>query len=130
MLYYSTGRRKTSSARVFMKLGNGKILVNNILLSEYFNYEIKKLIICKPLFLIKNSDDINKFNFYITVKGGGLSGQAIAIRHGISRVLLKYDNNLRKKFKYYGFITRDSRKVERKKYGFRKSRCRPQYSKR
>ncbi len=127
-MLYSTGRRKTSSARVFMKEGNGNIFVNKINFRKYFIFIIMQKIILQPFFVVDNF--FNKFDFYITVKGGGIYGQAVAIRHGISRVILKYDLSLRSKLKIYGFLTRDSRSVERKKYGFRKSRCRPQYSKR
>ncbi len=127
-MLYSTGRRKTSSARVFMKEGNGNIIINKIDFKKYFFFIIMQKIILQPFFVIDNF--LNKFDFYITVKGGGIYGQAVAVRHGISRVILKYDLSLRSKLKICGFLTRDSRSVERKKYGFRKSRCRPQYSKR
>ncbi len=128
-MYYSTGRRKTSSARVFMKDGIGKIYINNLLYKKYFFNKIMQKIIIQP-FKVVDDFNINKFDFFITVKGGGISSQSIAVRHGISRVLLKYNSNFKSKLRVYGFITRDSRKVERKKYGFRKSRCRSQYSKR
>ncbi len=127
---YSTGRRKTSSARVFMNIGEGKFIINKFMLDEYFKDRIKQLAILYPFKIINDDSYMKKFNFYITVKGGGISSQAIAIRHGISRVLLKHNSKLRVILKSVGLITRDSRKVERKKYGFRKSRCRPQYSKR
>ncbi len=128
MKIYSTGRRKTSSARVFMFEGLGIIKINNLLLNKYFSLNKYRYNIINVL---KIKDDfINKFDYFITVKGGGLSSQSIAIRHGISRVLLKYDNSLKKKLRLLGFITRDSRKVERKKYGFRKARSKHQYSKR
>ncbi len=127
---YSTGRRKTSSARIFMKKGEGKFIINGFILEKYFKSKIRQLIVLFPLNIVHNYDYINKFNFYITVKGGGISSQSIAIRHGITRILLKHNSNLRCVFKKLGLITRDSRKVERKKYGFRKSRCRPQFSKR
>ncbi len=131
-MLYSTGRRKTSSARVFMKSGIGKIYINNLYFKKYIFCKIKRKIILFPFKIIKKKYNFffNKFNFYITVKGGGISSQVIAIRHGISRVLLKYNNNFRKEFKLYKLITRDSRKVERKKYGFMKSRRKHQYSKR
>ncbi len=131
-MLYSTGRRKTSSARVFMKNGVGKIYINNLYFKKYFFCKIKRKIVLFPFKIIKKKYNFffNKFNFYITVKGGGISGQVIAIRHGISRVLLKYNKNFRKEFKLYKLITRDSRKVERKKYGFMKSRRKHQYSKR
>ncbi len=133
MLLYSTGRRKTSSSRIFMKKGSGKIYINNLKFKKYFSCKIKRKIILYPFKIIYDINNIfllNKFNFYITVKGGGISSQVIAIRHGISRILLKYNNNFRKKLKLYKFITRDSRKVERKKYGYIKSRSKHQYSKR
>ncbi len=129
-MYYSTGRRKTSSARIFMKKGNGKLIINGFTLKKYFKNKIKQLVVLYPFKIIGDYDYINKFNFYITVKGGGISSQTIAIRHGIVRVILKYNSSLRLVFKKLGLITRDSREVERKKYGLRKSRCRPQYSKR
>ncbi len=127
---YSTGRRKTSSARVFMNVGKGKFIINGLVLEEYFKDRIKQLVVLYPFKVINDYSYIEKFNFYITVKGGGISSQAVSIRHGITRVLLKYNNELRVVLKHAGLITRDSREVERKKYGFRKSRCRPQYSKR
>lgn len=129
MMIYSTGRRKTSSARIFMTKGVGLIKINNLLLDKYFSLIKYKFNIIKVL-KIKDNLFIDNFNYFITVRGGGLSSQSIAIRHGISRAILKYDNSLKKKLRLLGFITRDSRKVERKKYGFRKSRCKPQYSKR
>ncbi len=131
-MLYSTGRRKTSSARIFMKSGVGRIYINNMYFKKYIFCKIKRKIILFPFKIIKDKYNFlfNKFNFYITVKGGGISSQIIAIRHGISRVLLKYNINFKKKFKIYKLITRDSRKVERKKYGFMKSRRKHQYSKR
>ncbi len=127
---YSTGRRKTSSARVFMKEGKGIIMINNLSLDKYFFLNKHRLIIMKPFLVLKDNKYINSFDYYITVKGGGISSQSIAIRHGISRVLLKYDNFLKSILKKLGFLTRDSRKVERKKYGLIKSRSKHQYSKR
>ncbi len=127
---YSTGRRKTSSARVFLKKGSGKILINNISLKHYFPYKKFRLVILYPFKVIDRMKDLKIFDLYITVKGGGISSQSSAIRHGISRVLCLYDSSLRKKLKLEGLITRDSRKVERKKFGFKKSRCKPQFSKR
>ncbi len=127
---YSTGRRKTSSARIFMRKGKGIIKINNLLYDKYFFLFKHRLIIMNPFTILKDKKYINKFDYYITVKGGGISSQSIAIRHGISRVLLKYDNTLRGILKIWGFITRDSRKVERKKYGLIKSRSKHQYSKR
>ncbi|NIH16565.1 MAG: 30S ribosomal protein S9 [Buchnera aphidicola (Periphyllus lyropictus)] len=124
---YGTGRRKSSSARVFLKIGKGKIIVNKKSLEEYFSRKTACMIIKQPLYVIDMKD---KFDFYITVKGGGTSGQAGAIRQGITRALIQYDNSLLKELRKCGFVTRDSRKVERKKVGFRKSRRRPQFSKR
>ncbi len=127
---YSTGRRKTSSARIFMKKGRGEIKINNLLLNEYFFLNKHRLIVMKPLLVVQDDQYINNFNYYITVKGGGISSQSIAIRHGISRVLLIHNSNLKNILRSLGFITRDSRKVERKKYGLIKSRSKHQYSKR
>ncbi len=127
---YSTGRRKTSSARIFLKNGSGKIFINKIIYYKYFNCKIKQKIILQPFKVINNDLFLNNHDLYITVKGGGICSQVIAIRHGISRIILKYDNSFRRKLKNYNLLTRDSRKVERKKYGLRKSRCRHQYSKR
>jgi small subunit ribosomal protein S9 len=124
---YGTGRRKSSSARVFLNRGTGKIFVNKLKLKEYFSRKTSYIIIIQPLKLL---DLENKFNFYITVKGGGISGQVGAIRQGITRALIKYDSSFLKDLRKFGFVTRDSRQVERKKVGFRKSRRRPQFSKR
>jgi len=125
--YYGTGRRKSSSARIFARFGTGNITVNHRSLNQYFGRETDRMIVCQPLELVNM---ISKFDLYITVKGGGISGQAGAIRHGITRALLKYDENLYVKLRKAGFVTRDARKVERKKVGFRKARRRPQFSKR
>lgn len=124
---YGTGRRKSSSARVFIKLGNGNIIINKRSLKEYFSRDTSRMVVLQPLKLFNTVD---KFDLYITVKGGGISGQAGAIRHGISRALIKYDLSLRPELRKFGFLTRDSRKVERKKVGLRKARRSPQYSKR
>ncbi|WP_343152478.1 30S ribosomal protein S9 [Buchnera aphidicola] len=124
---YGTGRRKSSSARVFLKKGDGNITVNNFSLEKYFGRKTSCMVVLQPLELINM---LNKFDFYITVKGGGISGQAGAIRQGITKALISYDNSFRKELRKAGFVTRDSRKVERKKVGFRKSRRRPQFSKR
>ncbi|CAL4326448.1 30S ribosomal protein S9 [Buchnera aphidicola] len=124
---YGTGRRKSSSARVFLRSGNGEITVNKRSLSEYFGRETSCMIVRQPLELV---DMISKFNIYITVKGGGISGQAGAIRQGITRALIKYNQSLRYELRKSGFVTRDSRQVERKKIGLRKARKRPQFSKR
>ncbi|BGI50844.1 MAG: 30S ribosomal protein S9 [Arsenophonus endosymbiont of Ceratovacuna japonica] len=125
--YYGTGRRKSSSARVFIKNGNGNIVINKRSLVEYFSRETSRMIIRQPLELV---DMLEKLDLYITVKGGGISGQAGAIRHGITRALIKYDIILRFKLRKAGFVTRDARSVERKKVGLRKARRSPQYSKR
>ncbi|MFP3029451.1 MAG: 30S ribosomal protein S9 [Arsenophonus sp.] len=125
--YYGTGRRKSSSARVFIKTGSGNITINQRSLEEYFCRETGRMIVRQPLELI---DMLNKLDLYITVKGGGISGQAGAIRHGITRALLEYDETLRSELRKAGFVTRDARSVERKKVGLRKARRRPQYSKR
>lgn len=125
--YYSTGRRKSSSARVFLKRGSGQITINNRTLDEYFGRETGRMIVRQPL---ETLEVVDQFDFNITVKGGGISGQAGAIRHGITRALMEYDETLRKTLRGAGFVTRDAREVERKKVGLHKSRKRPQYSKR
>lgn len=124
---YGTGRRKSSSARVFLKSGNGEITINKRSLNKYFGRETACMIVRQPLELVNMT---NHFNIYITVKGGGISGQAGAIRQGITRALIKYDQSLYSDLRKSGFVTRDSRKVERKKVGFRKARKRTQFSKR
>ncbi|MXP67810.1 30S ribosomal protein S9 [Pantoea sp. Aalb] len=124
---YGTGRRKSSSARVFIKLGSGNIIINNRSLEHYFGRETARMVIRQPLELVNM---IDKFDLYVTVKGGGISGQAGAIRHGIARALIKYDSTWRSELHREGFITRDARRVERKKIGLRKARRRPQFSKR
>ncbi|MBK4765279.1 MAG: 30S ribosomal protein S9 [Pantoea sp. Brub] len=125
--YYGTGRRKSASARVFIKPGKGNILINKRSLENYFSRQTSQMIAFQPLELLHMN---NTLDIYITVKGGGISGQAGAIRHGISRALLQYDEMLRPKLRMAGFITRDARHVERKKVGLRKARRRPQFSKR
>lgn len=125
--YYSTGRRKSSSARVFMSAGTGNITVNKRPLDEYFGRETSRMVVRQPLELTESSD---KFDFNVTVAGGGNTGQAGAIRHGITRALIEYDENLRSPLRRAGFVTRDAREVERKKVGLRKARRRPQFSKR
>ena len=124
---YGTGRRKTSTARVFMRLGNGRIIVNGRPLDEYFGRETARMIIRQPL---EVADVVDRFDVRVTVKGGGASGQAGAIRHGVARALVDYDESLRADLRRAGFITRDAREVERKKVGLRKARKRPQFSKR
>lgn len=125
--YYGTGRRKTSTARVFLKAGTGKIVVNQRELDNYFGRPTARLVIRQPLELTQTSE---QFDLYITVAGGGASSQAGAIRHGIARALINYNEDLRSSLRAAGFVTRDARKVERKKVGLRKARRRPQFSKR
>ncbi|MBU2965209.1 30S ribosomal protein S9 [Amphritea sp. 2_MG-2023] len=125
--YYGTGRRKSSTARVFLRPGTGKITVNQRELDVYFGRETARMIVRQPLDLTGNTE---KFDVYITVKGGGGFGQAGAIRHGITRALMVYDETLRPELRAAGFVTRDAREVERKKVGLRKARKKPQFSKR
>ena len=125
--YYGTGRRKSSAARVFIKPGNGKIVINQRSLEQYFGRETARMVVRQPLELV---DMVEKLDLYITVKGGGISGQAGAIRHGISRALLGVDEELRQSLKKAGFLTRDPRMKERKKYGLKKARKASQFSKR
>jgi len=125
--YYGTGRRKTSTARVFLKTGSGNITVNGRALDEYFGREVARMIVRQPLELAEMND---KFDANITVVGGGSFGQAGAIRHGLTRALMDYDESLRPALRAAGFVTRDAREVERKKVGLRKARRRPQFSKR
>ncbi|MEE4660919.1 MAG: 30S ribosomal protein S9 [Halieaceae bacterium] len=125
--YYGTGRRKTSTARVFLSNGGGQITVNNKPLDQYFGREVARMIVRQPLQLTETED---KFDINVTVAGGGSFGQAGAIRHGITRALMDYDESLRGTLRSAGFVTRDARAVERKKVGLRKARKRPQFSKR
>ena len=125
--YYGTGRRKTSTARVFLSNGGGNITVNKRPLDEFFGREVARMIVRQPLDLVEMGD---KFDVNVTVTGGGSFGQAGAIRHGITRALLQYDESLRGTLRSAGYVTRDVREVERKKVGLRKARRRPQYSKR
>ena len=125
--YYGTGRRKTSTARVFITLGSGNIVINDRSIDEYFGREVARMIVRQPLEITENVD---KFDIKVTVKGGGSFGQAGAIRHGLTRALMAYDEGLRPQLRSAGFVTRDAREVERKKVGLRKARKRPQYSKR
>jgi small subunit ribosomal protein S9 len=127
MTHYGTGRRKSAKARVFMSSGDGQIVVNDRPLDEYFGRETARMIVRQPLELVELTD---KFNLNVTVKGGGGFGQAGAIRHGITRALLEYDETLRPSLRKAGFVTRDARAVERKKVGLRKARKKPQFSKR
>ena len=126
-VHYSTGRRKTSAARVYLRLGTGRIVVNRRPLDEYFGRETARMIVRQPLEAVSMSDRVD---IDITVSGGGGSGQAGAIRHGITRALMVYDESLRTTLRRAGFVTRDARSVERKKIGLHKARKRPQYSKR
>ncbi|MDI3323655.1 30S ribosomal protein S9 [Pontibacterium granulatum] len=125
--YYGTGRRKTSTARVFLRPGTGSITINNRSLEEYFGRETARMIVRQPLEL---TETVEKFDVYITVAGGGGNGQAGAIRHGITRALMEYDETLRPALREAGYVTRDARMVERKKVGLRKARKKPQFSKR
>jgi len=125
--YYSTGRRKTSTARVFLRKGKGDITVNRCPLDTYFGRETSRMIVRQPL---QTADMLDSFDITVTVKGGGMSGQAGAIRHGITRALMKYDSELRPSLRRAGFVTRDARQVERKKVGLHKARRAPQFSKR
>ena len=124
---YATGRRKTSVSRVWIKYGKNQIIVNGKKSTDYFKRKILNTILEEP---IEKTDNLEKLEIFSTVVGGGLSGQAGAIRHGISRALVNLDPNLRKKLKNLGFLTRDARKVERKKFGKHKARRSPQFSKR
>ena len=124
---YATGRRKTSVSRVWIKYGTKKITVNGKISNDYFKRKIYNTILEEPLF---KTDNLDKLEIFSTVAGGGLSGQAGAVRHGISRALVNLEPSLRKKLKKAGFLTRDARKVERKKFGKHKARRSPQFSKR
>jgi small subunit ribosomal protein S9 len=124
---YGTGRRKTATARVFIKSGTGKITVNDRTLDEFFGRETGRMIVRQPLQLVEVE---NRFDISVQVDGGGITGQAGAIRHGITRALMDYDESLRPALRKAGFVTRDAREVERKKVGRRKARRGPQYSKR
>jgi len=125
--YYGTGRRKSSVARVFLKKGSGKIQINGKVLNEYFPRETGRMIVCQPLNLI---DELKSFDIKVNVHGGGESGQAGAVRHGLTRALIEYDDSLKSSLSKAGFVTRDSREVERKKVGLHKARKRKQFSKR
>ena len=125
--YYGTGRRKSSVARVFLRAGSGKMTVNGRDINEYFARETDLMVINQP---IEATESLEKFDAMITVCGGGTTGQAGAVRHGLSRALLSYDENNRSSLRQKGLLTRDAREVERKKIGLRKARRRPQFSKR
>jgi small subunit ribosomal protein S9 len=125
--YYGTGRRKRSVARVFLRPGSGKIVINQKELSEYFKRDIYSIIVRQPL---EVTDQLESFDVFATVKGGGTTGQAGALRHGLSRALVNFSENLRAPLRKAGFLTRDAREVERKKYGMKGARARYQFSKR
>ena len=125
--YYGTGRRKESTARVFVKQGSGKLEINGKSLEQYFGRPTSRMGVTQPLELLELTD---KLDIYVTVVGGGITGQAGAIRHGITRALIEYDETFRSALRKAGFVTRDARAVERKKIGLHKARKRPQYSKR
>jgi small subunit ribosomal protein S9 len=125
--YYGTGRRKTASARVYLRPGAGEVKINDRTLDSYFPNEVLKMIIKQPLLLTETAE---RFDIFVRVEGGGSAGQAGAVRHGISRALLEYNGELRDRLKSAGFLTRDPRKKERKKYGQKGARARFQFSKR
>lgn len=125
--YYGTGRRKSSAARVYIRPGSGAITVNKRSLEEYFGRETSRMVVRQPLVATELE---GKFDIKVNVVGGGASGQAGAIRHGITRALMQYDEGLRGTLRKAGYVTRDAREVERKKVGLHKARKRPQYSKR
>lgn len=126
-IIYATGRRKRATARVYLSEGSGNILINDLPLDKYFGREVAKILVKQPLMLLECD---RNFDFKIKVSGGGSFGQAGAIRHGISRALEKKNKDFRSALKTAGYLTRDSRKVERKKVGLRKARKAPQFSKR
>lgn len=126
-IHYGTGRRKSSTARVYISPGSGTITVNKRTLENYFGRETSRMIVHQPL---EKVDMLKKFDIKVSVRGGGPSGQAGAIRHGITRALIAYDEELRSPLRKAGYVTRDAREVERKKVGLHKARKRPQYSKR
>lgn len=125
--YYGTGRRKTATARVFIEAGEGNITVNKRPLDNFFGREVARMIVRQPLDVVEMQD---KFDINVSVKGGGSFGQAGAIRHGLTRALIEFDENLRGPLRAAGYVTRDAREVERKKVGLRKARKKPQFSKR
>ncbi len=125
--HYGTGRRKSANARVYLSRGKGAFVVNNRPVDEYFGRETSRTLVRQPFAV---TDTENRFDVYVNVRGGGPSGQAGAVLHGISRALLAYDESLRSSLRRAGFLTRDAREVERKKVGLHKARKRPQYSKR
>ena len=124
--YYGTGRRKSSAARVFLRPGNGTITINQKPIDQFFGRETSRMVVRQPLELIQMGD---RFDVYVTVSGGGMTGQAGAIRLGLTRALMEYDGSLRSELRKAGFVTRDAREVERKKVGLHKARKATQYSK-
>ena len=126
-IYYGTGRRKSSAARVYMTKGKGEIVINDRPIDEFFSRETSRMIVRQPFELLEMTD---KFDLKVTVKGGGISGQAGAIRLGLTRALMLYDEELRRPLRKAGYVTRDAREVERKKVGLHKARKASQYSKR
>ncbi len=126
-VFYGTGRRKTSTARVYLRSGNGDIKVNNRSLEAFFGRKTAQMIVRQPLELMNLTD---QFDITVTVRGGGTTGQAGAIRHGLTRALMQYDESMRPPLRKAGFVTRDAREVERKKVGLKKARRATQYSKR
>ncbi len=125
--FYGTGRRKTSTARVYLRPGSGEIKINSRPLDEFFGRKTARMIVKQPLEVVDAED---KFDITVTVRGGGTTGQAGAIRHGVTRALMKYDESLRGALRQAGYVTRDAREVERKKVGLRKARRATQFSKR
>ncbi len=125
--FHGVGRRKSSTARVFLKAGKGEIVVNGLPLEKYFSRRTATMVVKQPLALVEM---LENFDIKVNVNGGGSTGQAGAIRHGITRALMAYDETLRAPLRQAGFVTRDARRVERKKIGLHKSRKRPQFSKR
>ena len=126
-IHYATGRRKSAAARVYLSLGSGKITVNDRPLDTFFGRETSRMVVRQPLETVAM---LNRIDVKVSVTGGGNTGQAGAIRHGIARALVDFDENMRRPLRQAGFLTRDAREVERKKVGLRKARKRPQYSKR
>ncbi|MCH7507663.1 MAG: 30S ribosomal protein S9 [Proteobacteria bacterium] len=126
-IYYGTGRRKSSAARVYLTKGSGQVVINDRPIDEFFSRETSRMIVRQPFELLEM---IDKFDMKVTVKGGGISGQAGAIRLGLTRALMLYDEELRRPLRKAGYVTRDAREVERKKVGLHKARKASQYSKR
>lgn len=126
-IHYATGRRKSSTARVYLSVGSGKITVNERALDDFFGRETARMVVRQPL---KTVEMLDRVDLKVSVAGGGTTGQAGAIRHGIARALVQYDEAMRSPLRQAGFLTRDAREVERKKVGLHKARKRPQYSKR